>query len=63
MQSDDYRAAETEIADDLDARLKSAIAEAVEREEKVGSLSSWWKGIREANHFRQSLSELFSGDD
>lgn len=51
-----------EIAEDLDARLKSAIETAVGRQEKVGNLSSWWRDIREANHFRKSLEELFSGD-
>lgn len=51
-----------EIAENLDARLKSAIETAVDRQEKVGNLSSWWRDIREANHFRRSLEELFSGE-
>lgn len=51
-----------EIAEELDARLKSAIETAVGRQEKVGNLSSWWRDIREANHFRASLADLFSGE-
>lgn len=59
MQNKEQRA---EVAENLDARLKSAIETAVERQERVGALSSWWRDIREANHFRKSLEELFSGE-
>lgn len=49
-------------AEILDKRLESAVRTAVARNEKVASLSSWWKDIREANHFRKSLEDLFSGE-
>lgn len=49
-------------AEHLNERLTNAVQAAVERKDKVDSMSSWWKDIREANNFRRSLEELFSGD-
>lgn len=48
--------------DDLNERLTNALFAAVEREEKVNNVSSWWRDIREGNNFRKSLEELFSGE-
>lgn len=48
----------TESAE-LDERLGSAIVAAAARQEKVGTLSSLWRHIREENNFRKSLEELF----
>lgn len=49
-------------AEILDKRLQSAVRTAVARKDRVDSLSSLWRGIREGNHFRKSLEELFSGE-
>lgn len=49
-------------AEILDERLQTAVRTAVARKDKVESLSSRWRSIREGNHFRKSLDELFSGE-
>ena len=49
-------------AEELNERLTNAVFAAVERKDKVDTVSSWWRDIREANNFRRSLEELFSGE-
>lgn len=46
----------------LDKRLQSAVRTAIARKDRVESLSSRLRDIREGNHFRKSLEDLFSGE-
>lgn len=59
MKSDDRS---NVTAESLNERLTNAVYAAVEREEKVDKISSWWRDIREGNNFRKSLEEIFSGE-
>lgn len=49
-------------AEILDKRLESAVRTAVARKDRVESISSRLRDIREGNHFRKSLEDLFSGE-
>lgn len=59
MQNDRSRDYDAQM---LDERLGKAVRAAVARGEKVDTISSWWRDIRDGNNFRKSLQELFSGD-
>lgn len=52
----------TSTVEDQNERLTKAVYAAAERKEKIDTMSSWWREVREANNFRRSLEELFSGD-